>query len=527
MKPQIVNIINFVRGVEPRQPAPDLCEPVREQLRLLRENRLPGTFLLQYDALLRNDIVSLLKSSRNGALEIGGWLEVVQPLAEAAGIEWKGRFPFDWHTNTGFPIGYIPEERERIADAFMKKFREIFGQYPRSVGSWFIDAHTLSYLYETYGITASCNCKDQWGTDGYTLWGGYYNQAYYPSRYNSFVPAQTLENQIGVPVFRMLGSDPIVQYDRNLDEEYNPADRQGVATLEPVCEQFGGSPEWVKWYMKENFNGHCLSFGYTQAGQENSFGWDAMKSGLEFQLPYIAQKALAGELSVQTLEETGRWFRSRYELTPPSAVAALSDWEDKGRSSVWYSSRFYRTNLYVENGRLFIRDLFLFDERNEEPYLEQRCTQTSCTYENYPVMDGNRWSGNSVRAGIYPALQSGENLRPMCGGPLSVEEEGDEALIATWPAGCGGFLKIRCSPRTISFEFDRNSDPSGFALFFSVNRKAEIPQTTVSGREITFHRRGRDYSVVAKTGSFSADGTHGIVIRPEQNKIVLDLGYRN
>ena len=28
------------------------------------------------------------------------------------------------------------------------------------------------------------------GTDGYTLWGGYWNQAYYPSRLNSYMPAQ-------------------------------------------------------------------------------------------------------------------------------------------------------------------------------------------------------------------------------------------------------------------------------------------------------------------------------------------------
>lgn len=83
---------------------------------------------------------------------------------------------------------------------------------------------------------ASCNCKDQYGTDGYTLWGGYWNQAYYPSRLNGYMPAQTQEGQIPVPVFRMLGSDPIYQYDTGLGHSI-----QGVITLEPVYGDAGGS----------------------------------------------------------------------------------------------------------------------------------------------------------------------------------------------------------------------------------------------------------------------------------------------
>lgn len=34
--------------------------------------------------------------------------------------------------------------------------------------------------------------------------------------------------------------------------------------------------------MKENFNGKCLSFGYAQTEQENSFGWQKMKDDLRY-----------------------------------------------------------------------------------------------------------------------------------------------------------------------------------------------------------------------------------------------------
>ncbi len=47
MKRKIVNIINFIRGVEPRDPELDLLEPVVNQIRLLKEYGLSGTFLIQ------------------------------------------------------------------------------------------------------------------------------------------------------------------------------------------------------------------------------------------------------------------------------------------------------------------------------------------------------------------------------------------------------------------------------------------------------------------------------------------------
>ena len=234
----------------------------------------------------------MLLREADASQEIGVWFEVVQPLAEKAGIPWRGRYAWDWHAHIAFSVGYTPQERERLADVLMEDFRESDSVIiPKSVGSWFMDAHLLGYLSDRYGIVASCNCKDQWGTDGYTLWGGYYNQAYYPSRLNGFMPAQTEDCQIPVPVFRMLGSDPIYQYDARLG-----GNGQSVITLEPVYsgeEGGGGIPEWVRWFYDVNFRPDQVSFGYTQVGQENSFGWDLMKDGLTDQVGACLRAAQA------------------------------------------------------------------------------------------------------------------------------------------------------------------------------------------------------------------------------------------
>ena len=303
--PRIVNIINFIRGVEPRIPAITdevLYETVVQQIKCLRQNHLKATFLIQYDALVNPKYQKLLKEAQKYGFEIGGWWEITQPHVEAAGLKWRGKYSWDWHANVGFSTGYSTEEREILVDVYMKKFKEIFGKYPSSVGSWFIDAHTLSYMYDKYHVIASCNCKDQIGTDGYTLWGGYWGQGYYPSRKNAYMPAQTQKAQIPVPIFRMLGSDPIYQYDCGIGGEM-----QSVITLEPACSDGGGSPDWVRWFFKTMFSDPCINYTYTQAGQENSFTWDAMKNGYEMQMPMLAGLQNQKKISIQTLSETGTW----------------------------------------------------------------------------------------------------------------------------------------------------------------------------------------------------------------------------
>ena len=426
----IVNIINFVRNNGNDSEREKLWLTTKHQVIWLKKYHLPSTSLLQYDALIDRRFTDFLKQQLDSQDEVGIWLEVVRPLAEKAGIAWRGRDGRTWdhHSHVGFCIGYPPQVREKLVDECMEEFRNIFGHYPKSVGSWHLDAHTLGYLEARYAITTSCICKDQWGTDGYTLWGGYYNQAYYPSINNAFTPAQTEETQIGIPVFRMLGNDPIYQYDEDIVFAGNPGcySREylgEVMTLEPTS-PCGKDPAWVEWYI-DNFKDNNLSFGYSQVGQENSMGWEGMKDGYTGQMQLIAEKLKRGEIRVETLRQTGKWFREKYKLTPVSCMAAMSDWRKLNHRSIWYYSRFYRVNILektpgwkrqsqasdcISNGGwrresiCWIRDLQLFNDRYPERYLHDTCKTRNCIYDNLPVCDGANWSSGNTRAGIYPVV---------------------------------------------------------------------------------------------------------------------------
>jgi len=512
--PRIVNIVNFVRGVEPRLEV-DLLKPVVEQLALLEKYDLPGTFLLQYDAMIQPRFAALFKEELDERDELGGWFEVVQPMVEAAGLEWRGRFPWDWHSDVGFSVGYTPEEREKLVDAFMAKFEETFGHLPKSMGSWFMDAHTLAYLADRYGVEASCNCKDQIGTDGYTLWGGYWNQAFYPSRKNALMPAQTAEQQIPLPVFRMLGSDPIYQYDVNVGSSH-----QSVISLEPVYRTAGGDPRWVRWFFEELAERPCLAFGYAQVGQENSFGWPRMGDGLTDQLALLAELRKAGKVRVETLGDSGRWFAREHPLTPATAVVALSDWKGEGRKAIWYDSRFYRASLVWKGDGMRIRDLHLFDERYPERYLTERVATNACRYDTLPLLDGFSWSTADSLAGIRPVSAEGE---PLAGGVPIVEARGETDLSITWPLLEGGALELRLEPRTVTI-VGTGDCPDGWALELSWSPERAADVVKVAADAVHYRHNGFDYALRSAAGRFTGGvEERRIRVRPEGGRIAWEL----
>ncbi|MGM9681330.1 MAG: hypothetical protein ACI3XR_07485 [Eubacteriales bacterium] len=517
-KRQIINIVNFIRGCEPRCEV-DLLEPVQKQLDLLKKYGFRGTFLFQYDALITPSFTGLFGEKERETHELGVWLEIVEPMVKAAGIPWRGRFPWDWHTDVGFSVGYSLSERERLVDVLFEKFREVFGVYPKTMGSWIIDAHTLAYASDKYGLDASCNCKDQWGTDGYTLWGAYYNQAYYPSRQNVFCPAQTGKNQIPTPVFRMLGSDPVAQYDFGLDPSSGAPSVQGVITLEPVYSGNnggGGERGWVDWYLGTNFSGDCLTFAYTQAGQENSFGWSAMKNGLEMQFACFDELVKEGRVQVEPLGESGRWFKETFSETPASTVVSPCHWKDPQKQSVWYNCKNYRVNLFADSRGVRIRDLYLFREDYPERYLNAVCRTPTLKYDNLPVVDGNRFSGDGVLAGFY--LCCGEN--PVNARETVYRETGIDSIRVDFLTDELGRVRISANPEEISLTADQNGGSLSLRYRFCPSER--MPSMAAEGNALSLCYRDYRYRLPVN-GSLSVTEKEIVISPDEEGRIGIRL----
>lgn len=521
--PRIINIINFIRQTDYRVENADslLYETVCEQVKLVNKYDLPATFLLQYDALINPLYQDLLKSKLNDHSEIGAWWELTQPQIKAAGIKWRGEHSWVSHANIAFSTGYTKEERERLVDVYMAKFKEIFGTYPKSVGSWFIDAHTLGYMYDKYKIVASCNCKDQVGTDGYTLWGGYWNQAYYPSRINAYMPAQTEEGQIPVPIFRMLGSDPIYQYDDGLGQE-----RQGVISLEPVYEKAGMDRRWVDYFLESIVNKPCLAFNYAQAGQENSFTWSNMSKGLEMQIPILDSLRKENKIRVETLGESGAWFKECFKVTPATAVTTLTDVRGEGNKTVWFNSRYYRANLLWEKGTFRFRDIHLFDESYKSVYLEKPGDGNQFLFYTLPVVDGFMWSEGLDRAGlrIVRLDKDGDKEELSLDHPV-VTEIGKDTLVVSAEDSKGHAFKITFYETR--FEVAALSKEADFSWALELKAAAgkELPFTVIEDKAVNASFDGFNYVITCEKGHIrkpESGSDYVFRIFPSDQEIVID-----
>lgn len=522
--PRIINIVNFIRQTDYRMENSDalMYETVEKQIDLVNKFDFPATFLFQYDALINPEYQKLMKTKLNSKSELGAWWEITQPHVEAAGIKWRGEHSWVSTANIAFTPGYTLEEREKLVDVYMEKFKEIYGKYPKSVGSWFIDSHTLEYMYEKYGIVASCNCKDQVGTDGYTLWGGYWNQAYYPSKLNAYMPAQTDDYQIPVPVFRMLGSDPMYQYDAGIGTTH-----QGVITLEPVYTEGGKSKGWVDYFLETIVDEPSLAFNYAQAGQENSFTWSGMGEGLTMQFPVFDSLSNAGKIRVETLEESGRWFKEQFPKTPATAITTLVDVRKEGNKSVWYNSRFYRSNLYWEKDGFCFRDIHLFDEKMKSEYLDTPGTGGQFFYYTLPVVDRFHWSTPNDKIGLRVVKldKNGKGTDLVLTDPIVSESSGSVLCVESKDMDGNSFTfvfyedKIDVSCKAAGKNFDWSLE-----LRVPQEKMGQLPFKQFNTSSVNSEFRGFTYSITCKKGSIVKGNNTDYVLRliPVGNKLVID-----
>lgn len=466
-----INIMNFVRQNDHRLPAHSdiLYRTTEAELALVNAYEVENTFLLQYDAFCDERFVKLFREKATPHTELGVWYEIVEPLTSACGLPYRSEkgWKWDWHIVPGFSMAYSPKERECLIDETMRKFKEIFGTYPRTIASWLFDTHTLNYLADHYDISAVAICRDQRNTDAYTLVGGYFNQAYYPSRNNLFTPAQTAAYRIPVPMFRLLGSSPVHNYDDK--KYYSPqmAAQHGCATLEPVW--YSGAHEaCVDWFFKTYFENEDLGFSYAQLGQENSFGEHDLITPLRMQI----EKALRlKDVRIEKMCDTGEAFKKAFpEKTPATAVTALDNWDDEDIQSVYYDCQNYVANLFRYEGYTFIRALYLFDERVEEHYLTRTCTTFDAVYENLPLVDTVVGYAQERReCGLVIDTQ---------GEAFTVQKTAEEALTASWTA------------HTVTFEPDAITVKAPKLYFYAARQPAQI---VCEGQALAYRYKGVQY----------------------------------
>lgn len=351
-KNQFITIVNPVRiSFYTKNPK----ESIETQYNIISRNKLPATWLLTFDAIEDDRVLSIIKQMDKNQ-EIGIFLEVTPKFAKTANVVYHDT-GFWHHATSVFLSGYTQSERVILIDKVFDEFKKRLGYYPTSVGSWWTDSYSLNYLKEKYKVSANLTVSDQFSTDGYQVWGQYWATPFYPSKYHTGIPASNLSVKLDIVNFQWAARDPLNGYNNSL---YSTQDYQ---TINLNIDFF---KKLIDLYARKHQN----KFGQITLGLEGDFTSEAYKGEFTKQIELIKNLIESGEFKTTNMQDFADWYKAVFpDLSPPQKIES-DDFLGKKIKTVWYQSPRYRLN-YTENSEtqeIKIRDLRVYSSKEKEPY---------------------------------------------------------------------------------------------------------------------------------------------------------------
>lgn len=372
---RFVTIVNPVR-ISSYNKNPE--ESLMSEYSIVREKNLPATWLLTYDALSDKNIISVIKNMDNYQ-EFGIFLEVTKDFAKGAGVSYHDT-GFWQHANSVFLSGYTQAERRILIDKVFDKYKSVFGVYPKSVGSWWTDSYSLSYMQENYGITANLTCSDQYSTDGYQIWGTPWQMPYYSSKLHAGIPAPDKDNKIDVVNIQWAARDPLNGYENSL-----------YSTQDYLVAPKPQNMDYFKKLLDVYFSGASVNgFGQMTVGLEADLDPAGYRGEFFNQMDYV-QKLKTEGVRILTMRDFSGWYRSRYSGVSPDFDLESYDILGTGIKSFWHVTPKYRI-FYVKDplAKTFeIKDLRIYGAADEmEPYYVSPNGSFNLSINTPAVIDG-------------------------------------------------------------------------------------------------------------------------------------------
>lgn len=386
---QFITIVNPVRGrdffqLENVKP----IENVKKEWEAVKSKNLDATWLLRPDALQEMETLNFFKSLPP-TQEIGLFMEVTPTWAKEAGISYhKSK---NWHdAGSVFLTGYSEDERHKLIDTAFEKYKKEFGAYPKSVGAWWIDAGSLSYMKEKYEIVANMDVADQYSTDNYQVWGQYFSTPFYPAKRNALVPASGIGQKLGVLTIQWATRDPYNSYGNGvLDSTYS------VQANDYANKKFHQlSTDYFRTLLSIYLDNHYATFGQVTVGLENDFSWSEFGDEFQRQLQVVSERRLKGT-QVVTMSQFARMYQDLFPEISPSQIIFADDPLGSGGKVLWYQNLRYRVGWFYDRRGSVIRDLRLFRESIDESCLEKACNELNLAMQETKNLDevtfGDSW----------------------------------------------------------------------------------------------------------------------------------------
>lgn len=359
-----VVFINQVRGEECCQKGS--YDFVKKQIDLFKKYNIPATFVLRYDVLKDEKFITLFKSNLSNIVDYGIFFEITPRLAQDSGVAYKGTEERWYRAQYAYLVGYSQEERKKIIDTAMIQFKKQFGIYPKTTGGWMIDTYSAEYLANTYGVTAHEITREQWGTDGYALYGGSILTAYRPSKKWIFIPGQSQGDSLPLTIIRQTLSDPVRNYG-DLTSGYTSQPNDYGRTK--GFDYFTHLLRQVEYYSQP----------LAVLGLENSLD-KKYQDMYEKQVEYVAQ--VIGKNNVI--------FPKQIPKIKDMNYITGTDFKNISFKAFWIETPGYRARIIQKNNSIQLSDLRVFNSSLGDPYYAISSGEKTAFWETPYVFDSSK-----------------------------------------------------------------------------------------------------------------------------------------
>ena len=344
----------------------------RTQQHIAHENGLRTTIQMTYSSLFNQEAVAIAKEHHQ---EYGD--EIGSTFLGLQCQEFRERF----HSKELAIWLFSMEDKKKIVDELFGKFHRVFGFYPTSTGSYYMDAELVNYIKNKYPMVkvavATCweegpkayrNANNSW----YTIFDGGPWNPWIPSRRNIHCPASDEDDDIGIVALPHISRDLMSVFDgpgsyygthpqnilRGMIYE-----NQEIPYFNNIVDQYRAM---VKYNRGFSYNIMIVGPGWMSKGGRWEADYEFLRKSYQDGMHYYGQLKSEGLAEDVTLSEFSDIFRKERPYTRPECTL----WKDilygSERQQFWYVDPWMRLCLDMNQGGAMI-DLRPYAAKLERP----------------------------------------------------------------------------------------------------------------------------------------------------------------
>lgn len=328
----------------------------KTQQQIAHANGLRTTIQMTYASLFNEEAVAIAKEHH---LLFGDEIGLT-----FLGIQCK-EFREKFHSRELAIWLFSLEDKRRIVVELFEKFRQVFGFYPTSTGSYYMDAELVNYIKERYPMVkaavATCweegpkayhNANNSW----YTLLDGGPWNPWIPSKRNIHCIASDESDDIGIVAIPHLSRDLMAVFDG--PGSYYGTHPQNILRgmvyeddelpyFKNIVDQYRAMYRFNRGYA---YNMMYVGPGWMSKGGRWEADYDLLLKSYQDGMAYYGELKKRGELDDLTMSEFADVYRQGRPYTRPECTL----WKDvlygSRRQMFWFADPWMRFCLDMNQG---------------------------------------------------------------------------------------------------------------------------------------------------------------------------------